>query len=325
MTRLLHLESSRYPVHLLNQLRKAFDVVCFDAKSQKHLSHYLLENEFECIFTRLGLSIDTAIIELQPNLKYIVTPTTGLNHIDLLTTEARGIEVISLKGETDFLNNVRSTAEHTWAILLSLIRNINEACTDVKLGNWRREPFIADELDGKTIGIIGLGRIGRMIASYAKAFNMEVLAFDINLDVFNEVDKKHVIQSSLEDVLRKSHIITLHIPYNSENDRFIDSKKINPMHDGVYIINTSRGEIIDENSLLRGLLSGKVRGAALDVLEGDSGWSVESNRGNKLLEHAKINSNLIITPHMAGYGKVSIERTRQFITEKFLDHFNENE
>ena len=97
-------------------------MVCFDAKSQKHLSHYLLENEFECIFTRLGLCIDRSIIESQPNLKYIITPTTGLNHIDLNYVKKREIRIISLKGEVDFLDKITATSEHTVGLLISLLR-----------------------------------------------------------------------------------------------------------------------------------------------------------------------------------------------------------
>ena len=322
MLRLLHLEPKRYEDDLLLKLEKNFSVTCFEPRSQEELNDFVNDERFECIFTRLGISINHEVISKQPNLKFIVSPTTGLNHIDLSLAKEKSIDVISLKGETKFLENVRSTAEHTWAILLSLIRNINDACIDVKLGSWRREPFIADELDGKKIGIIGYGRIGKMIARYASAFNMKVLVHDTDPNIFYDSSTDILPISSPEEIFKESEIISLHIPYSLENIDYVDSKKINLMREGAYIINTSRGELIDEEALLVALSDGKIKGAALDVLQGDSAWEESSDPKNKLVEYAKRNTNLIITPHMAGYGEVSISKTRRFITEKFLRCFS---
>jgi D-3-phosphoglycerate dehydrogenase / 2-oxoglutarate reductase len=315
--KLLHLEKNLYSVKSLMHLEESFNVDYFDVDNQSVFVDHLFKNKYEIIFAKLGLHFNQEVFLLQPGLKYIITPTTGLNHIDLQNAEKRNIQVISLKTETVFLKNVLSTAEHTWGLLLALIRNIPSAFQDVRDGYWRRSPFMANELDGKTLGIIGYGRLGKQVAKYGKAFNMNVIAYDISEEAFSEPQGKAV---DLRSLLLKSDIVSLHIPFNEANRKFIDQNKFNLMKDTSVFINTSRGEVVNEDDLLRSLQNNIIKGAAVDVLDSDSSWDGKSP-SNKLINYSKDYENLIITPHIGGYGADSIQKTRAFIMEKFLKNY----
>ena len=312
--KILHLEQSRYSNESLNKLQKKFDVTYLETNSQDELINFLRADNYFAIFTKLGLELNQDALACQSQLEYIVTPTTGSNHIDVNYANFKGVSVISLKGEDDFLKGIKSTAEHTWAILLMLIRNLDGAFEDVKNGFWRREPFLASELDGKTIGIVGYGRLGKIIAKYADVFGMKCLVNDINSKAFLNDNMNN---SDINYLLSECDILTLHIPSNAENYNFLDSEKLLKLKEDVIIVNTSRGEVIDETAFLKFLRDNKMASAAVDVLDGDSSWAEYSPKDNDLIEYAKSNKNLVITPHMGGYGKTSINRTRDFIVDKF--------
>jgi len=313
---ILHLESNRYSEEALEKIRQAGDLIELGDINQAELVDAVSENDFDTIFAKLGLSIDEEVINKSRTLKYIVTPTTGLNHIDLEACKIKGITVISLKGETEFLNLIKSTAEHTWAILLSLIRKLHLAIEDVKTGNWQRGPFLSRELDQKTLGIIGYGRLGKIVARYAEAFDMNVLV--------NDTDENAVLgskyhNSTLDTLLVSSDVISLHIPSNNSNYKFFNRTLIEKAKKGFILVNTSRGEVADEEALIKALQSGQISGAALDVLNGDSIWEEKTPGNHALISYANKNDNLIITPHMGGYAYESIIRTRDFITDKYLN------
>jgi D-3-phosphoglycerate dehydrogenase len=314
---ILHLEKSCYPKETLQRLEENHSVMYLEANDQSKLIEFLRHHPQEAVFVRLGMGINAQVLTTAKSLKYVVTPTTGLNHIDLDTCKNLSIKVISLKGETDFLQSITSTSEHTWMLLLALIRNLNSAYQDVLRGFWRRQPFMALELLGKTLGIVGYGRLGKIVASYGLAFGMKVLVYEKEKVIIGA--KSDLQQASLDEVLSKSDFLSLHIPGDKENHHFLDQEKIEKMKAGAMLINTSRGEVIDEKALLSALQRGLLAGAALDVLEGDSSWEEKSFDHHGLLQYAQQNSNLLLTPHMGGYGRESIFRTRKFITEKFFN------
>jgi D-3-phosphoglycerate dehydrogenase len=316
--RILHLEFDQYPVEAQRKLLEGFEVVALQVEDQISLKRYLeKDGAFEAVFTRLGLLLDKEIIDLMPRLKVIATSTTGLNHIDCEYAKANSIAVLSLKGEFEFLSHVKSTAEHTWLLLLSLLRNHIPSVKDVvEQGNWNRLPYLSEEVNGKTMGIIGFGRLGKIVAGYAHAFSAKVLVNDIS-DIETE-SYSFVKPVSLEELLAHADIVILMISYSEENLNFFDKSKFALMKENAYFINTSRGELVDEEALLNCLVSGKLRGAALDVLHGDSAWDSKYKGNLALLNYAKNHSNLILTPHMGGFGKTSIGTTRNFIVEKFI-------
>ena len=315
--RILHLEANRYPEESLLELNRRNIVEVPYCPDQNAFELQLSANQYDAIFTRLGLRIDRQVLSLQQRLKYIVTPTTGLNHIDMEAAEALGISVICLKGETSFLDNIKSTAEHTWGLLLALIRHIPAAHDHVMNGGWDRSPFLSDELNGKVLGIIGFGRLGRIVAQYGVAFGMIVRAYDINPE--RRDDSGEVEMVSLDTLLKTSHCVVLLISWNRENENFMDRDKFALLREGAWFVNTSRGELVDEAALLESLRAQRLKGAALDVLRDDSSWAGKSQGASALLNYAREHANLLITPHMGGYGRESIAKTRAFVTRKFLD------
>jgi D-3-phosphoglycerate dehydrogenase len=321
--RILHLEKSCYDANSLKKLEEIGKVSYHDFQSLEDLHLHLQNYSYEVIFTKLGLALGAYEIALQPDLKYIITPTTGLNHIDLKCAAEKDIEVISLKGEDVFLAEIKSTAEHAWLLLLSLIRNFPQSFLSVKTGRWERAPFLADELDKKRLGLIGFGRLGKIIAGYGYSFGMEIAVFDRRSDAFSGFP--WVKPVSLETLLNTSDYVIMLLSYEPENIGIMNAERFQTMKPTAYFINVARGELVDEQALVRALESGDLKGAALDVLDGDSDWQESIPSGHPLLDYARNNNNLLLTPHMGGYGKDSIKRTRIFIVNKFLQIMNRNE
>jgi D-3-phosphoglycerate dehydrogenase len=315
--RILHLESENYSVASLKSLKKFGELDCLSLTTEQELDECLNRNQYNVIIISIGFLFDSNRLKSQTQLKYIISPTTGLNHIDLKYCEKADIKIISLKGEEKFLSTITSTAEHTWSLLLALTRNVISANQHVVNGGWDRTMFLGSELYGKTIGIIGYGRLGKIVSKYAAAFGMKQLIYDIS----NEKVPTR-LYSRFEDVLSLSDVIVLLASYSDENNDLIGLEEIKKMKPGCFFINTSRGEMLDENALIFGLENGIIRAAALDVLKEDSNWKKETPKNNSLIAYSLKVNNLLITPHIGGYGESSIQRTRAFIIKKFIKTVN---
>ena len=293
------------------------DQDCIKCRSSLDLIRILELQDYNIIILSIGSFFDSKCFQLQKKLNFLVSPTTGLNHIDLISAKKNNVKIISLKGDYDFLSNIKSTAEHTWALLLSLIKKVNLASNLTKSGLWDRDRVLPnDELDNKNLGIIGFGRLAKIISRYAEAFNMKVLAYDIDDEKFG-LDYL-MYKKSLNSVLRNSNYLLLMISYTESNINFMNSDKFSKMKNQSYFINTSRGEMVNEHDLLENLRSGKLKGAALDVLHNDSNWSQNIEGSHNLIKYANNHNNLIITPHIGGYGIDSIRNTRIYIIKKLI-------
>jgi D-3-phosphoglycerate dehydrogenase / 2-oxoglutarate reductase len=252
---------------------------------------------YDILIVRLGHKIDAQIIKAAKKLKYIVTATTGLNHIDQKAAAKKKIKILSLKGETKFLDEIHATAEHTWALLLALYRHIPDAAYNVLLGHWNRDLFKGNELANKTILIVGYGRIGRKIEKFARAFSMNVLLHDKE-------------GKSLAAQLKEADIVSVHVAYDKSTHEIIDPLK---MKKGAILINTARGETVNEKNLLKAVQSGHLAGAALDVLQSENKNTLKKD---PLIRYALQHSNLIITPHLGGATHESMEKTEIFMAKK---------
>lgn len=217
--------------------------------------------EYDAIIVRSGTKVTEEVIKAAKNLKFIGRAGVGVDNIDVKAATQRGIIVANAPG-----GNTVSTAEHTFALILSLLRKIPSAVNSVKSGKWERKKFIGTELRGKTIGVLGLGRVGFEVAKRASAFEMNVIAYDpyISKERAEEIGVKLV---SFDEVIKKSDIITIHVPKTKETTHLISEKEIESMKDGVFIINCARGGIVDETALYNAIVKNKVRGAAIDVYE----------------------------------------------------------
>ncbi|WP_339653588.1 NAD(P)-dependent oxidoreductase [uncultured Salegentibacter sp.] len=264
------------------------------------------------LIIRLGHKIDKELLDQAYKLEYILTPTTGLNHIDIYEAGKRNIKIISLKGETDFLETIPSTAEHSLALMLSLIRKIPAANKHVLKGEWERDKFKSHNLKSFKLGILGYGRVGKQMAEYAEVFKMPWIFYDIDPQL-----RSH--QRSEEDLisfLKKVDILTIHIPLNQETTNFINASNIKFLKEGSYIINTSRGEVIEEEAVKDLLENGYLAGIAIDVLVSEIDENKRKN--NPLLKLARELDNIIITPHIAGATYESMWLTEEFIIKKWI-------
>lgn len=269
------------------------------------------------VITRLGFKIDSALISEAVNLKYVLTATTGTNHIDEKLLTKRGALTISLKGETRFLERITPTAEHTWGLLLALCRNYKAAFEDVHCYNWNRDAHLGTQLLGKTIGILGLGRLGKMVANYATAFGMNV--------IYTDIAEQNLMYKKVEllELLSESDVVSIHLPLNDDTFNLVDVDFFAALKPGAFLINTARGEILDEQALLGSLKSGRLKGAALDVMDQESDWQAHIPRNNPIVSYAKKHSNLILTPHIGGACPNAMRMTEEFIASKLLQVFLE--
>ncbi|MCD6221666.1 hypothetical protein J7K25_05870 [bacterium] len=248
---------------------------------------------YHILIPSLKVDVDHLVLDRADSLKIIATPTTGTDHIDLRTAARKGIEIISLKGDYKFLKNVQATAELAWLLVMALLRNFPRALQSVKEGRWESSNFRGHELYGKILGIIGYGRLGKMMSRFAHAFRMKVIAYD----PYKKITDPRVKQVTKEELFATADIITIHVPLDEETRGSVGFRELYLMKKGSYLINTSRGDVIDEKALLDVLESGHLSGAALDVLSGER----NSNLSNHpLINYARTHSNLLITPHIGG-------------------------
>lgn len=316
--KILHVEPEAYPEEAKRLLETVGEVVYRSCLGQDEFLRCLAGADYEAVFLRLGIVLDCEALDAARALRVVVTPTTGLNHIDLERAGRRGVRVINLRGETDFLREIRSTAEHAWGLLLALVRRIPWGYADVLDGQWRRVPWRGRELAGRTLGVIGYGRLGKLVAGYGLAFGMRVLVHDVSEAAL--VERPGGIEVvSLDWLLAKSDFVSIHLPLERSTECFMSENRLRAMRPRAVLVNTARGELIDERALLVVLEDGHLAGAALDVLAGDAGWDGVLPTGKQLVEYARRHSNVLITPHIGGYTEEAIAKTRLFISHRFVD------
>ena len=217
--------------------------------------------DYDALIVRSGTQVTSEIIQAANKLKVIGRAGVGLDNVDLKAATKKGIVAMNTPA-----GNTTSTAEHTMSLILALARNIPQACNSLKSGKWERSKFNGVELHGKTLGIIGLGRIGATVAKFAKSFEMKVLAYDPFLS--EEVAVKMGVENAeLEKLLRESDFITVHVPKTAETKSLISEKEFALMKKSVRVINCARGGIIDEKALEKALKEGRITGCALDVFD----------------------------------------------------------
>jgi D-lactate dehydrogenase len=269
----------------------------------------------EAVTTFIKSDLSAAALQQLPNLRLIVTRSTGFDHIDIAYCRKAGITVCNVPDYGD-----HTVAEHVFALLLALSRNIVEAVTRTRRGDFSTADLRGFDLAGKTLGVVGMGRIGRRVAAIARGFSMDVLAFDVRPDPdlgaalgFGFV--------SLDELLGRSDVVTLHVPGSVETRHLIGAREFDCMKPGAVLINTSRGGVVDPEALVRALASGHLAAAGLDVVAeervlGDeaeifrSEAQVSAERLRTLVaNHALLSfPNVIVTPHIAYDTREAVER-----------------
>jgi len=263
--------------------------------------------EYDAVVVRSATQMTNEIISAAKNLKVIGRAGVGVDNIDADAATRKGILVMNTPG-----GNTISTAEHTMSLLLSLARKIPQANASLQRNEWERKKFLGTELQGKTIGVVGLGKVGREVAKRAQAFEMNVIGFDPVLapDVATKMKIEFV---SLEEIYRRADFITLHTPLNDETKNLLNKETLKKCKQGVRIINCARGGLVNENDLLQSLETGSVAGAALDVFEN------EPPKDSPLLKHP----NIIATPHLGASTEEAQEKVALQIAEQIADYLLE--
>jgi D-3-phosphoglycerate dehydrogenase len=258
--------------------------------------------EYDGLIVRSATKVTREVIQAGKNLKAIGRAGIGLDNIDTEAAKERGIKVLNTPGATTI-----SVAELTMGHMLALARHIPQATASLKAGKWEKKQFMGTELYGKTLGIIGVGRIGREVAKRASAFGMDIVAYD---PYVREADVRDLGLKllPLEDLLQYSDYITIHVPLTPETRHMLGKREFELMKPGVRIINCARGGVIDEQALYEALVSGKVAGAALDVFE------EEPPKDNPLLKL----DNVIGTPHLGASAEEGQLRAGVEIAEKMI-------
>lgn len=304
------LEPDRFDPSATARLRQMGHVVVpFDGSN---LAEFL--NPVQVLFTRLAYPIDGAFLAQAPSLRYLCSPTTGHAHMDEDALAQRGIRVVSLRGEQSFLETIRATPEHTFGLILALLRRYRGAFSHVDAGGWNRDLFRGEELYGQKVGIVGLGRVGFRVSSYCEAFGAQVSYFDTKKEVKAAPGWQRL--PGVQQLIEANRIIVLCASYTNGAAPVFGSEQIAAMR-GRYLVNTARGELVDEDALLKAIEADALEGVAIDVLSHETGthqlqrWNVAAG-----------GRNIIATPHIGGATFTAMAKTENFIVgklEKILD------
>jgi D-3-phosphoglycerate dehydrogenase len=307
--KILHIDSN-HPL-LWEQLEKAGFRNEADFTSTKEEVENKIEN-YHGIVIRSRFKIDKMFIDKAKNLQFIARVGAGLESIDCEYAESKNIKLIAAPE-----GNCNAVGEHALGMILSLFNKLNIADKEVKSGQWNRESNRGTELDGKTIGIIGYGNMGKSFAKKLRGFDVEVLCYDILPNVGDENAK----QVSLQEVQQKADVLSLHIPWTPETDKMVNTEFINHFAKPFWLINTARGKSVVTADLVAALQSGKILGAGLDVLEYEKLSFETLFEGDKpeAFEYLLHANNVLLTPHIAGWTVESKEKLAQVIVNKIIN------
>lgn len=303
-----HLETTR------SILESAGDVIYRKYPSREELLTDL--PGVHALYPNARTLLDSSLLEQARKLAVISTPSIGTDHIDLAYCQSRGIPVYSLSTEHELMRSVSSTAEHTFGLMLSIMRKLPWAFRSVLEGKWSAAEFRGRDLQGKTIGIVGFGIIGSQLGVFARAFGMTVLVYDPYAK-----DLPHWARAVDRDtLLHESHVISLHTPLTSETQNMVNKEWFDRMQ-GAVIINAARGGVLDDAALIEALDSGRVSAAGLDVLSSETA----AGMGNHpLVRYAQTHDNVFITPHSAGSSVDGQARTFAHAARRLANYLMEN-
>jgi len=280
-----------------------------------------IANDHDCLIARSMTRVTAEVIEKSPRLKLIVAAGAGFDNIDAAAARARNIPVLNCPTA-----NSLAAAEQTLGLMFALARNIPQSDRGIHEGKWERGPaFMGTELHGKILGIIGLGNIGKIMAEKAMALGMQVIGYDTAISSmsafppkFKYLEMRFKLAQSQGEVLAEADWVVIHIPKEKRNVGLFNAATIAGMRKGAYLINTSRGGIVDEAALLDALNSGHLRGAAVDVLEKEP-----PNFASPVIRGLLAHPRFIATAHLGGATAEAKERVGAQAASQILAFFNE--
>ncbi len=272
-------------------------------------------SEFQGLVVRSRFPIDAEFLEKCKSLEFIARSGAGMENIDISYCEANGISLFNAPE-----GNRNAVAEHALGMLLSLFNNLHTANEEVKSGKWDREGNRGVELDGRSVGIIGFGNNGSAFARKLRGFEVQVLAYDKYKSGFGD---DFVTEASLEDIFECCDIVSLHIHQNHETVGMVDAEFIRMMANPFYLINLSRGKIVETKALLDGLKEEKVLGACLDVLEFEKASFENMFEGdlNQTFTELLNSDQVILSPHVGGWTRESYFKLSKVLLDKIIAHY----
>ena len=304
--KILHIDSN-HPL-LWEQLEQAGFQNEADFISTKQEVEAIIEN-YHGIVIRSRFKIDKTFLDKATNLKFIARVGAGLESIDCDYAIAKGVHLIAAPE-----GNANAVGEHALGMLLALFNNLNKANNEVKSGQWNREAHRGYEIEGKTVGIIGYGNMGKSFAKKLKGFDATVLCYDI----LPNVGDSNAEQVTLAELQEKADVLSLHTPWTPETDKMVNADFINQFKKSFWLINTARGNSVVTADLVEALKSGKILGAGLDVLEYEKLSFETLFEGEKpaAFEYLLQAENVLLTPHIAGWTFESHQKLAQTIVDK---------
>jgi len=274
-----------------------------------HQNEYL-KTDVTHIYTRLSLNLDENFLIQYPNLKFIGCPTTSIDHIDKEFCERNNISLITIGKQKKLLKNITSTAELATWLLIELSRNPSKYAKNVLEGKWNRYEYTNHSLNGKTLGIIGLGRVGKQVARVFSNLGMKIIFFD---------SKKYILSKykrvfSINQIAEQSDFITIHVNGTVENKNLINREFLKHLkQSGSYIVNTSRGLVVNQVDVVESLTKGNLVGYATDVLDGENTYDIKWLSTNPLWKELMRGGNLVVTPHIGGATIDSLLRVDNYV------------
>ena len=268
--------------------------------------------DYEGLLIRSKTKIDREFLSFCTKLEFIGRAGAGLDLIDLEAVTEKNIKVFAAnEGNSD------AVAEHTIGMILMLFNKLNFADAEVHQGIWHREENRGIELCGMTVGIIGYGNMGKALSQRLIGFGVKTLAFDTdNKKILNE--EFFALKSTMQSIFENADIISLHIPLTDDTRMMVDDDFISQFHKNIFLVNTSRGEVVSTNSVLNGLKSGKIRGACLDVLENEKLDKLTPEQ-NEIYTQLFQQKNVILTPHIAGWTVESYRKINEVLVDKLRE------
>lgn len=285
------------PIDPIRGLRTALEaigeVVCLpDAGSEEVMRRAA---DADAIFTnpnRSKVYLSDKILGAGSRLKVVCTASTGTNHIDLAFAKSRGIQVLSLTEERETINKISSTAEHAFALFLAALRKVPQGWDAVRAGGWDCEPFVGRQIGALTVGVIGYGRLGRFFCRYAQAFGAQTLAYD----PYQKNYEAGVRPVGLDELLADSDVVSLHVHVTAETTGMLGAAQLARLKPGAILVNTSRGEIVDEAALVGFLKKNPAAVYATDVVAEET----RNREQSPILAYGKTSGQVIVTPHVGG-------------------------
>ncbi len=264
--------------------------------------------EYDAIVVRSATKVTAEVIEASPRLKVVARAGAGLDNIDVEAAAKRGVKVVNVPEAV-----ANAVAELTLALIFSLLRSVPQAVESLRAGRWEKKLFVGRELAGMTVGVVGLGNIGTLVAEKLVALGARVIAYRRNRQLLEREAARigAVAASSLEELLRKCELVTLHVPYTAETHHLINSSNIRLLPKGSFLVNTSRAWVVEGKALLEALNNGILEGAAIDVHYHEpprEDWEWE------LVRHPRV----IATPHIGAQTREAGERISELLTERLL-------